>query len=318
MRRIVVAGALAAFVFQPVAAMASGQDFALQGYALPADKEVTIALMRPDVTVGELQAGGLPQPNADWTSAAREQVAKALKAELETRKIKFVVMEDQGPAYLARHLASEKARCDALAAQAAASAPVAPAAASAAADASAAPPATALAAASAVPACDPAAVPAPIDPDKLVADYNGLHEAVVQAILAHKYGLGAGKLPTKKEAFDYTLGPGAAQLSEVSGANYGIFVMTLDEFASSGRKAMQVMGALGCLVGACVIVGGGIHVSYVSLVDLQTGKIVWFNLQRGSKGDVREEVGAQDMVHAVLASMPSRPGEMAVAQTPAK
>ena len=71
----------------------------------------------------------------------------------------------------------------------------------------------------------------------LVADYEGLHSAVVGAIIAHKYGLGAGKLPTKKEDFAYTLGSGTADLGKLSGANYGLFVMTYDQFASDSRKA---------------------------------------------------------------------------------
>jgi hypothetical protein len=57
-----------------------------------------------------------------------------------------------------------------------------------------------------------------------------------------------------------------------------------------------------------VIVGGGVHISYASLVETSTGNVVWFNIQRGSKGDVREADGAKDMVNAVLASMPTRGG----------
>ena len=76
-----------------------------------------------------------------------------------------------------------------------------------------------------------------------------------------------------------------------------------------------VMGALGCIIGACVIVSGGQHVAYVSLVELESGNIVWFNLLRGSKGDVREADGAGTMIDAIMAGMPSRPGEMAAPTT---
>jgi hypothetical protein len=72
---------------------------------------------------------------------------------------------------------------------------------------------------------------------------------------------------------------------------------------------MQVAGMLGCLVGFCVIVGGGQHVAYASLVELSSGNVVWFNVLRGSKGDVREKDGAKGMVDAIMASMPTRPGE---------
>ena len=50
----------------------------------------------------------------------------------------------------------------------------------------------------------------------MVADYTALHKAVADSVLAHKY-YGA-KLPTKKDKFDWTMGPGAAKLGELSAA----------------------------------------------------------------------------------------------------
>nr|WP_254515095.1 hypothetical protein [Novosphingobium sp. G106] len=282
---------MCATVLQPVAAMAGTKDFALQGYALPADKPVTIVLMRPDVSVGELTAGGLPQPNADWTKSAREQIEKALTAEMSERQLNFSSMEQRISDYNQQKAAVAQ-RCAAVPAEAAVPAPT-------------------------IPAECAAPVPAPAsadaDPELTVSEYNALHGAVVQAVLAHKYGMGAGKLPTKKENFSYTLGPGAGTLGQLAGANYGLFVMTNDQFASDGRKAMQVMGALGCIIGACMIVRGGVHVAYVSLVELDSGNIVWFNVLRGSDGDVREAEGARTMVRSIMAGMPTRPGELRTA-----
>lgn len=307
-------GVLGAQVLAATPALAGTKDFALQGYALPADKPVTITLLRPDVDIGELAAGGLPQPNADWTNQARANIEKALKEELAGRQITFTAMEDSlakwqaGQEEIKTCLAKRaEAEAAAKAAAAAAPAPVAvPASATAAAPASTSPVVVPVPAPP-LPSCP--ALDAGGDPGQTVAEYRSLHKAVIDAILANHYGLGGGKLPTKKNNFTYTMGPGTSQLGRVSGANYGLFVMTYDQFASASRKAMQVVGALGCLIGACVIVGGGIHVGYVSLVELDTGNVVWFNLLRGSQGDVREEQGARDMVKAVLAGMPSRPGE---------
>lgn len=325
LRKLLLTGAALASVSLSSAALAGTKDFALQGYALPADKPVTITLMRPDVDVGELQGGGLPQPNADWTDAARKEITAALRAKLQARNIDFVMMEDRLAAVdAARAEALDKAQA-ALAACKAAPVSLPAAAASASVETA---KATEAAAAAAVPfpvardcsAEQNAMKAAEAMPDakshaNLVADYEGLHSAVVGAIIAHKYGLAGGKLPTKKEDFAYTLGPGTADLGKLSGANYGLFVMTYDQFASSSRKAMQVMGALGCIIGACVIVSGGQHVAYVSLVELESGNIVWFNLLRGSKGDVREADGAGTMVDAIMAGMPSRPGETAAPTT---
>lgn len=241
LKKFALGVAAAAMVASPVA-IAGPKDFTAQGYALPADKPVTIVLMRPDMEVGELQAGGVVEPNADWTKAAREHLAKAMETAHKSRNIELKpIDEGQG------------------------------------------------------------------DNAQVVADYEALHRAVADAIVTYKY-YGA-KLPTKKDQFDWTLGPGAQKLGEASGANYALFFYGRDNFASAGRKAMQVAGFLGCLVGVCVITGGGQHVYYASLVELSTGNVVWFNVLRGSKGDVREADGAQGMVDAIMASMPSRPGE---------
>lgn len=309
-----LACAVAAQVLVVSPAFAGTKDFALQGYALPADKPVTITLLRPDVDIGELAAGGLPQPNADWTNQARANIEKALKEELAGRQIAFSAMEDSlGKWQVAQDEAgacqAKRAEAEAAAKAAAATAAAAPAASTTTAGA-AAPAAVSPVVIPPIPTCPAVAVG---DPNQTVAEYRSLHKAVIDAILANHYGMGGGKLPTKKTDFSYTMGPGTSALGKVSGANYGLFVMTYDQFASASRKAMQVVGALGCLVGACVIVGGGIHVGYVSLVELDSGNVVWFNLLRGSKGDVREEQGARDMVKAVLAGMPTRPGERTAA-----
>lgn len=49
-----------------------------QGFAFPKDGPVRILVFRPDVRVGEQSTGGLNEPNADWTQAARTNIADAL------------------------------------------------------------------------------------------------------------------------------------------------------------------------------------------------------------------------------------------------
>ncbi len=250
MRRT-IAIALACAVLGSSPAHAGTKAVTASGYALPKDKPVTIVLMRPDTDVGELAAGGLPQPNADWTKAARANLADALRADAAAKKLQLKVIDEQSG-----------------------------------------------------------------EAGQLVADYTALHQAVADAIIQHKY-YGA-KLPTKKDKFDWTMGPGAQQLGVLSGGNYALFLFTRDNFASASRKSMQVAGMLGCLVGFCMIVTGGQHVAYASLVELSSGNIVWFNVLRGSRGDVREREGAAAMVTAIMASMPTQPGEAPKAVAAAK
>lgn len=248
-RKIVTALVCVALATSP--ALAGTKAMTASGYALPKDKPVTIVLMRPDVEVGELAAGGLPQPNADWTKAARDNLAESLQASAANKKLELRIIDEQS---------GEGAQ--------------------------------------------------------LVADYSALHQAVADAIIQHKY-YGA-KLPTKKDKFDWTMGPGTQRIGELSGGNYALFLYTRDNFASASRKSMQVAGMLGCLVGFCVLVTGGQHVAYASLVELSSGNVVWFNVLRGSKGDVREKDGAKGMVEAIMASMPTRPGEAPKVEVAAK
>jgi hypothetical protein len=139
---------------------------------------------------------------------------------------------------------------------------------------------------------------------QLVADYQALFRAVSFAIFQHKF-FGA-KLPTKKGKFDWTLGPGAKKLGELGGGNYGLLLYTHDSFGTGGRKAMQIVAllALGSFVPA------GVHQSYASLVDLDTGQVVWFNVNLASAGDPREPDGALRRIQQLLSTMPGRKPEV--------
>ena len=209
-----------------------------KGYEMPADQPMKIITLRPDVTVGSLAAGGLEEPNADWTAAARGHLAEAIAKNQAAQGFSGVTLPD---------LTGEDA--------------------------------------------------------KVVNDYQKLSRAVSAAIFLHKYLPGYG-LPTKKGRFDWTLGPGASKLGELGGGNYALFLYTHDSFGSSGRKALQVAGLLGCGVGFCVIVPGGIHFYYASLVDLKSGDVVWFNFVKSSQGDIRKAEGAQQLVDSLLSTLP--------------
>ena len=46
----------------------------------PPQGDYSLIVMRPDVTVGSVTAGGLVEPRADWTEKARANLLKALAA----------------------------------------------------------------------------------------------------------------------------------------------------------------------------------------------------------------------------------------------
>lgn len=138
------------------------------------------------------------------------------------------------------------------------------------------------------------------DPQALT-ELTRLHAAVGSAIKLHKYS--GIVLPTKHDTFDWTLGELAVNYGSATSYDYALFVHAQDSFSSGGRVALQVAGALGCIVGVCAFPTGGMQIAFASLVDLRTGQVVWFNALTSSVGDIRTEKGAKDMVDKLLATM---------------
>lgn len=212
-------------------------------FSFPKDQPVKIAVFRPDVLVGKMTTGGVEEPNAEWTAAARAKLAAELTKQQQALGHDVVFLDG----------AAE-------------------------------------------------------DANPVVTDYKSLFRAVTDAIATH--GIIGGQLPSKKGSFDWTLGPGAAQIKDITGANYALFLFTHDSYGSAGRKAAQLLGA--ALLG--VYIAPGIHVSYAALVDLTTGDIVWINVDPASGGDPREDVGATKRIRQILTKFPGSAALAAEAQ----
>lgn len=84
MRGVLVLFAAAVLAAAPARAQWGTESSASkQGFAFPADGPVRILVFRPEVRVGAQSTGGLNEPNADWTAAARRHIGDALdKAQL--------------------------------------------------------------------------------------------------------------------------------------------------------------------------------------------------------------------------------------------
>ena len=74
-----------------------------------------------------------------------------------------------------------------------------------------------------------------------------------------------------------------------------------DSYASAERVAATIILA----VVGIGIHPGGVQVGYASLVDLNTGRIVWFNQLARSTGDLREPEKAAETLDVLLARFPS-------------
>jgi hypothetical protein len=124
-----------------------------------------------------------------------------------------------------------------------------------------------------------------------------LHEAVGSTILIHKSG--QWPLPTKEGRFDWTLSEEVALLRDEYGADHALFVFMRDSFSSGGRTALIVAAAI-----LGVGVSGGNQFGFASLVDLNSGDIVWFNRLASGTGDLRDPGSAGDSVESLLAAFP--------------
>lgn len=129
------------------------------------------------------------------------------------------------------------------------------------------------------------------------AEIVALHRAVADAITLH-HGKGL-KLPTKSDRLDWSLGEAVRPLKERTGADYALFTWIRDSYASSERKLAMVAMAL---MGGILV--GGEQVGYASLVDLNTGRVVWFNEVGRMWGDLREAEPANETVEALLKGFP--------------
>jgi hypothetical protein len=209
----------------------------------PPQGNYRIVVMRPDIAVSLITAGGLPEQREDWTNTARDHVLAAIQKQQLSRG-------GQTQVVLSREHAG--------------------------------------------------ATP------ELVLELERLHEVVGQSIKLHQYVPGA-RLPTKKKQLDWTLGDLAVQYGKASGYDYALFLFARDSFSSGGRVAIQALGFLGCVVGVCVLPHGGQQQGFVSLVDLESGNVVWFNYLQSEVGDIRTPEGAEQLVKRLVAGMHEAP-----------
>ena len=128
-----------------------------------------------------------------------------------------------------------------------------------------------------------------------------LHEAVGASIM--RYSIGNAALPSKP-SFDWSVGDGAAQLKTLASdkdADYGLFIVARATYETGGRILAGIIMA--AATGASTYDGGSSRYVFASLVDLNSGQIVWFN-SASTNSDMREPDGARDIMATVLATSP--------------
>ncbi|HEX2333521.1 MAG TPA: hypothetical protein VHI32_10125 [Burkholderiales bacterium] len=131
------------------------------------------------------------------------------------------------------------------------------------------------------------------------ADINALHGAIARAISMHHFGPGFLNLPTKEGKLDWSLGEATRTIKKATGAEYALFTWVRDSYASGERIATMIaLAVLG------VGVSGGAQTGYASLVELETGRVLWFNQLQRASGDLREAEKAAETIDTLLKNFP--------------
>ncbi|MCR4377001.1 MAG: DUF799 domain-containing protein [Rhodospirillales bacterium] len=125
-----------------------------------------------------------------------------------------------------------------------------------------------------------------------------LHEAVGKSVQNHRPGA-ILSLPTKAKAEPWTLGPSVNKLKQRYNADYALFVNIRDSYANSERVTAIVIGAM-----FGVQMQAGVQRGFASLVDLNSGEVVWYGFLARGNGDMRTFEGAQETTDALLKGFP--------------
>src|SRR5262245_61985151 len=131
-------------------------------------------------------------------------------------------------------------------------------------------------------------------------EIHALHGAIARAIAMHHFG--TLKLPTKDGKLDWSMGDSVQPIKQATGADYALFSFVRDSYASDERKAAMVAMAILTLGRAALQLGT--QSGYASLVDLNTGQVVWFNQLLRATGDLREPEKATETLDALLRQFP--------------
>lgn len=107
-------------------------------------------------------------------------------------------------------------------------------------------------------------------------------------------------LKHKKDVYDLTLGPGASILADDTGARFALLTRAQGSFQSAGKVAVNI---------AMALIGGpiqtGAQFATLSLVDLETGDVVWTNNATiGGGSDPRKPEGAERVAETLLKDFP--------------
>jgi len=139
-------------------------------------------------------------------------------------------------------------------------------------------------------------------------EVQALYTAVAQSILTHTYSgnNNPNYFPEKKNQFDYSLGSLNTLLKD-EGGDALLLVYGVDQFASAGKKALNVLGNItgvlaAAVTGVVILPRGEGTVLQMALAD-RDGRILWYNVRNGSS-DLRDPSHCSEFVDSTLDAFP--------------
>lgn len=131
-----------------------------------------------------------------------------------------------------------------------------------------------------------------------LSEVEHLHRAFTAAISVH-YLRADWRLPAKQDRFEWSMWDAVSDLRQRTGAKYALFTRVRDSYTSGGRAAVAI-----AMMFVGVVAYGGQQDIYATLVDLETGQIVWMNRVARGHGDLRTEAGAKEVLPVILDFLP--------------
>lgn len=144
--------------------------------------------------------------------------------------------------------------------------------------------------------CHPIPLRAPASPDEL-QEIQALYRAITANQTIHSF-YGPGLLTSIHGPLVYKLGS-LEKITASSDADAALLLFVRDDYATGGRKAVAVVGAL-----TGMAVRTGVTLASAALVD-RDGTILWMNYTGANHGDLRTQEDADATVRLLFSGLPS-------------
>ncbi|MCA9400601.1 MAG: hypothetical protein KC713_03170 [Candidatus Omnitrophica bacterium] len=138
--------------------------------------------------------------------------------------------------------------------------------------------------------------------DDFLREQQGLYNAAAKGIVLHTYYPDT-IIKARVEEFDYTLGSAFSNIGEINPAETFLFYSARNYIWTAGRVTMFILAAAVYGENAAYVVPAGEEYINLSLVDAQTGDVIWFN-HKPMPGDLRKEKVADKVVKKLFEDFP--------------